>query len=151
LMSEAATRKAADEPWGYLARCDIARRMGSAELLATCLSELKQIVPHHPATLAALATQAERVSFGRWVARGRFLLLVLGTPAHALARRWRRRQSRTPIVEARAAAVVVLFCSLLVGRGVLAAQSEAGPLSPDKHEKVDTKSKEADTKPKHIE
>jgi hypothetical protein len=129
LMAEAAQHKGPDEPWGYLARCDIARRMGSADILEACLADLKQIVPHHPMTKAALAMPAERVGFGRWVARVLFLLLALGTAAHALARRWRRRQGRSPIVEARAAAIFVGVCSLLVARGLLAAPAptEAPP------------------------
>src|SRR3954468_1542472 len=34
LLVDAAERQAVDQPWAYLARCDIARRMGSADTLA---------------------------------------------------------------------------------------------------------------------
>lgn len=43
LAIEAAIRKAPDQPWGYLARCDVGRRLGSAEVLESCLGNLNRV------------------------------------------------------------------------------------------------------------
>jgi hypothetical protein len=134
LMSEAATRKSPDLPWGYLARCDIARRLGSADVLEACLTDLKKVAPSHVATQLALATPGERVSLGRWALRWLLLLIAFGTPAHALIRRRRLQQRRAPMAEARAAAIVVAACSLLFAQPLraapIAAAAPAAPTAP---------------------
>ena len=116
LMADAATRQATDQPWGYLARCDIARRMGNANTLQTCLEDLRRVAPKHPATKWALAATAERPS--RWVWFFRVLLLggLLGTLAHALSSRRDRRRTRSAAPRVAAALVGVFLLSGLGAR-----------------------------------
>jgi len=117
LMADAATRQATDQPWGYLARCDIARRMGNADTLQACLEDLRRIAPKHPATKWALAATAERPSLWVWTFRLLLLVGLLGTLAHAtIAMRVRRRaRSSAPRV---AAALVGIFLLSGLGAGV---------------------------------
>src|SRR5579884_1334954 len=50
--ADAAVHRAGGEPWGYLARCEIARRLGLADVLEGCLADLKRIAPEAPQTKA---------------------------------------------------------------------------------------------------
>ena len=115
-----------DRPWGFLARCDIARRMGSAEVLETCLADLRRIAPDHAATKQALASVREPASFGRWIVRALLLLTLLGTLAHALLHRRRSLRHPRPLFDTRVAAVLVAAFSVLSGPGIRAARAEAG-------------------------
>src|SRR3954470_21862042 len=96
LLVDAAERQAVDQPWAYLARCDIARRMGSADTLAVCLADLRRVAPHHRETLRALAQTAGTASGGIWLLRALLLVGLFGTALHAAyrARRTGRRGSR---------------------------------------------------------
>ncbi len=67
LLADAAIRRATDEPWGYLARCDIARRLGNAEALQMCLAELQRVAPAHPVTKWMLAAAKERTPMTIWI------------------------------------------------------------------------------------
>ena len=86
LLVDAAERQAVDQPWAYLARCDIARRMGSADTLAACLADLRRIAPHHPAAAAALAQRTGETSRGIWIVRALLLIGLVGTALHAAYR-----------------------------------------------------------------
>ena len=109
LISDAAVRKAPDQPWGYLARCDIARRLGSADLLEACLADLRRVAPAHAATKQALTYAGERAPLATWILRALLALGLLGTLAHALARRRRAtRRLPAPLATALLAGIVAL-------------------------------------------
>lgn len=91
-ISEAAIRQASDQPWGYLARCDLARRLGSAATLETCLADLQRFGPNHAATKQALGFASERSSAATWLLRGLLLVGLLGTLVHALVQSRARRR-----------------------------------------------------------
>ncbi len=125
LMADAAVREASSQPWGYLARCDMARRLGSADTLQACLDDLKRVAPEHPAVRQALAIPAERASPAIWLGRVLLLLALLGTLAHAghgatLARRRRAR----PTSNLARALLVIVICTL--GGGIARAEPAAG-------------------------
>lgn len=85
-LAAAAARMAPSEPWGALARFDLARRWGDPILLALRLDELQRVAPNHPRTLraAALARSRTTLALLGWCA----LLIACGlTLAHALKRR----------------------------------------------------------------
>ena len=124
LMADAATRQATDQPWGYLARCDIARRMGNADTLQTCLEDLRRIAPKHPATKLALAASAERPSPWVWIFRVLLLAGLIGTLAHAAFSKRGRRRTRSPAPRVAAALLGVFLLSAL---GVRAAHASGLP------------------------
>jgi hypothetical protein len=93
MLVDAAVNKAADQPWGHLARCDVARRLGHAAALETCLTDLNTMARKHPASQQALASMRVPASPGVWAGRIGLLLILAGTLAHAL-RGWRRRAAR---------------------------------------------------------
>jgi hypothetical protein len=128
LIAEAAVRKASNQPWGYLARCDIARRLSSADVLETCLADLRRVAPDHPATTRARAFASEPASRGIRVIQILFLLVFLGTLADALLRRERPARRPRPPVPAKPVILLLAVCSLLstAGAGVVRAEPTAG-------------------------
>jgi hypothetical protein len=128
LIAEAAVRKASNQPWGYLARCDIARRLGNADVLETCLADLRRVAPDHPATARARAFASEPASFGIHLVRVLLLLALLGTLADALLRRERLSRRPRPPVPAKPVVLLLAVCSLLstAGAGVARAEPTAG-------------------------
>jgi hypothetical protein len=85
LSADAALREGPDQPWGIVARCDIARRLGSADVMEACVNDLKRVAPTHPATLEVFA-RIDRQRSGLSTALGLFVLSIfLGTLVHALA------------------------------------------------------------------
>lgn len=113
LISDAAIRKATNQPWGYLARCDIARRLGGADVLETCLADLRRVAPDHPATKRALTFAAEHAAPGIWALRLLFWLAMLGTLIHALWRRERSAPTRIPGAAKPVALLLLTACALL--------------------------------------
>ncbi len=137
LISEAAIHKAANQPWGYMARCDIARRLGNADAVDSCLADLQRVAPNHPATKQALALATEHAAFGSWVLRILFLLALVATLADALwcrarttprSRRSRGSRRSAPPASPKPALLLVVVCSLLsgLGSGVARAEPSAG-------------------------
>jgi tetratricopeptide (TPR) repeat protein len=116
LLSEGATRKSPNEPWGFLVRCEMARRAGSAAELAACREDLLRVAPTHPATLRELARAPVRTSPIVWIFRWLVLLMFTGTIAHAFARRRVRRVGGRAATGATGAAVVCCLLSLLTAR-----------------------------------
>ena len=109
-MADAALKRDTRRPWGYLARCDIARRMGNADTLQGCLEDLRRVVPEDPATKWALAVSTERPSFWIWALRVILLAAVSGTAVHAAVGKLRRRRRRaTPVAAAALMGVLVLL------------------------------------------
>ena len=141
LISDAAVRKATNQPWGYLARCDIARRLGSADVLETCLADLRRVAPDHPATQRALAFAAEHASPGIWALRLVFWLALLGTLVHALLRRERSTSARIPGAAKPVALLLLAACALLSGFVSRVARAEEAtgsePISQFKDEPAD--------------
>jgi hypothetical protein len=113
LLVDAAMKKSPDEPWGYLARCDIARRLGSADVMEACLADLQRFAPNHAATKQAFAAPLVPGAPWRWTVRVLLLALVLGTIAHALRRGLRAtRAAKGAPSKIAAAFVLVIFASL---------------------------------------
>ena len=100
MMADAATRQDTRLPWGYLARCDIARRMGNADTLKACLEDLVRVAPQHPATRWALDVSKERPSFWIWAFRALLFIGLVGTAAHAIMTRLARRRAAAPVAVA---------------------------------------------------
>ena len=143
LLVDAAERQAVDQPWAYLARCDIARRMGSADTLAACLADLQRVAPHHPETMRALAQRATGTSRTIWLARALLLLGLLATVVHAAsrARRPGRRRERVA-APTLASAIVACLVQSSVGTGAARA-SQANPKEHLSHFAVDDADPEA--------
>lgn len=138
LVADASVRVAPEQPWGYLARCDVARALGNADVLEACLRDLRSVAPNDPLTARELAMPPEPVSWGVWLARGGLALLLLATLAHAVARsnaarRRSARRQRTIGGPVRMAAAVALVASLVTVTPLHAQQSSDDmslPLEP---------------------
>jgi hypothetical protein len=125
LISEAAIRKASNQPWGYLARCDIARRLGSADVLEGCLADLRRLAPEHAATKRALAFATEPAPLAVRILRILLLLALGGTLVHALLRRGRSIRRSAPPAPARPVVLLLALCSLWSGLGDGVARADA--------------------------
>lgn len=125
MMADAAVRKDTRQPWGYLARCDLARRMGNADALQGCLEDLRRVAPQDPMTKWALAVSAERTSFWIWALRVILLAAVAGTAAHATVGKLRRRRRRAATLPA------AVLLSVLVLSGLGAGVARAAGLTKD--------------------
>ncbi len=123
LMTDAAVRKANYQPWGYLARCDIGRRLGSASLLESCVEDLRRVAPRSDALKQALFMAAEQPSTGVKLFRLLLGLGLLGTFVHACRAAWiaRSRRRRVPSV----ASLAVCLVSFGLGGGAASAQMTA--------------------------
>jgi hypothetical protein len=86
-MANAAARLAPHEPWGALARFDLARRWGDPDLLAKRLAELEQVAPNDPRTQAAAALVHPPSQLGRILGWTLVFLVCVVTLAHAQKRR----------------------------------------------------------------
>ena len=120
LMTDATVRKANEQPWGYLARCDIGRRLGSANLLASCVEDIRRVAPQSDTLKQALAMAAERPTVAVRLFRLLLVLGLFGTLAHAARTAWISRARRQ-----RATAVAALVAGLMIaglGGGVASAQ-----------------------------
>ena len=84
LATDAAVHKSGAEPWGLLARCDIARKLRNADLMQTCLEDLRATAPHGALTERAATFTGDRAPLAVWLVRALLLLSLLGTLAHAL-------------------------------------------------------------------
>ncbi len=86
-LADRAREVMSQEPWGYAAQCDIARRLGDPVMLNHCLEELRRVAPNHDETqrVAAIARSTQhgwRYAFG-WAA---LFLVFFGTAGDALKR-----------------------------------------------------------------
>jgi tetratricopeptide (TPR) repeat protein len=101
------------EPWGYAAECDVAERIGNAQMLETCLGNLQRVAPGHYETLrAAEAAAPHGLTWGVWAGWLAIFVLAFGTLAHALWRAlrsstWRRRSAPGHVALSAALAVAV--------------------------------------------
>jgi hypothetical protein len=126
LLADAALRVAPREPWGYLARAEIARRLEDREMLDAAIADARRVAPEHEATKRAIALGEVRTSFWAWLGRLALGLAFLGTIAHA-ARRWRAARggaSRMPVVSA---ASLLVFGLVGLASTARAAPAPAAP------------------------
>jgi hypothetical protein len=115
LMSEAAIRAASDQPWGTLARLDIARHLRRADLLETSRTDLRSFASNYDAVRLALADdRTGRPPIWVWILRFLFLLGLIGTCVHAFQNRSRAPGAKKASPASTPAAVLVLLLSLLV-------------------------------------
>jgi hypothetical protein len=128
LLTESAVRDAPNEPWGYLARCDIARRLGDRAGLDACIADLKRVAPEHPQTKRMLALSPASASAGTWVGRVVVGLALLLTLFHALFRRRLSFLHRSaPVVT-----IVAALYALLSALAPLPARAEPRADRPDR-------------------
>ena len=95
IFARRARELAPDQPWGYAAQCDIARRLGDTEMLNDCIQQLKRVAPEHRETARALALTSPSASYRIVVAWVMLAMACIGTLVHALWRVRTRRLSRT--------------------------------------------------------
>jgi hypothetical protein len=136
LTADAAARKAPDQPWGHVAKCDLARRLGSADVMEACLEDLRRVAPRDPVTKRALALATARTPFAIWALRCLILLGVLATAAHALANRQRATCRRGQMAAKSIALALFLVVATLLSVGAGIARAEP---TPGKHELSDFK------------
>jgi hypothetical protein len=118
LMADAATKQAPDQPWGTLARLDIARHLRRADLLTTARSDLQPFAATNDTVRAALADdQIGRPKLWVWILRVLTLLGLAGTGVHALLRR-NKLVGRKTTTSAVAATLLVLLSLLVSSRAV---------------------------------
>lgn len=121
LMADAARKQAPDQPWGTLARLDIARHLRRADLLATCRSDLQPFAATNDAVRGALADdRIGRPPVLVWILRALVLLGLAGTGVHALLRRSRAAGRKKSSMGSVPAAAVLVLLSLLVSSRVAA-------------------------------
>jgi hypothetical protein len=135
LNADAAVHSAPDQPWGYAARCDIARRLGSADVMETCLADLERQAPNQAVTKDALSLGRESTSLVAWFVRALLLLTFAGTLAYArlAGRRARRREATVPGKVAAAMFVIVcVFSGAMAGtaRAAMALADGKGTAAP---------------------
>jgi hypothetical protein len=143
LNADAAVNGANNQPWGYLARCDLARRIGNADLMEACLADLKRVAPGDALTGRALGYPREGAPIVVWIFRALLLLGLGGTLGHAL---WRRRKlARPALATERAASGVALGMFVLVALGTTGVRAQTGPQAgPPRDVKSEFKINDAD-------
>jgi tetratricopeptide (TPR) repeat protein len=108
-MADGAVRIAPQQPAGYLARADIALRLGDRELLDASLGDLRRVAPAYEQTKRMIALAAPRASIWVWAGRLAVALAFLVTAGHALGSKWFRPRRAGMVAAAIAAA---LFAAL---------------------------------------
>jgi tetratricopeptide (TPR) repeat protein len=92
------------EPWGYAAECDVAERIGDAQMLERCLVALKYVAPDNYETVRAFALAAPHcVTWQVWTGWAAIAILGIATGVHGGWRKfrrllWRRRATATALV-----------------------------------------------------
>jgi hypothetical protein len=126
LMAEAAKKQAPDQPWGTLARLDIARHLRRADLLAAARADLQPFAATNDVVRAALADdRIGRPSVWVWLLRVLALLGLVGTGLHALLRRNKAVASPKASTTSQPAAALLVLVSLL-----MSSTAAAGPADP---------------------
>ena len=87
LSADAAVHKAGDEPWGYIARCDIARKLNNADLMQACVDDLRRFPTGDATPTRADAYTHHGAPVPIKVVRLVLLLGLAGTVVHALRTR----------------------------------------------------------------
>lgn len=104
------------QPFGDAALCEIAYRLGDAQMLRDCTTELSRIAPAHYLTrrYAGLVDRTQARFWGVWALLG---LGMIGTGLHALRR---RRGARRAVTGVAIAATLSGSCLVLTPREALA-------------------------------
>jgi tetratricopeptide (TPR) repeat protein len=118
LGAEGAVRKSPDQPWGYLARCDVGRSLGNADVVASCLEDLQRVAPSDPLTRRAFETSKVSPPVAVWLGRAALFAILAGTLLHWLLRR-RAAALASSVPTSRTAARAAL---LFIGVGLLTAR-----------------------------
>jgi len=107
MLTERAKARAADQPWGYAAECDIARHLGDQAMLERCTADLLRVAPDHEETrrALALATAARRP----WLAWLQVAALGLAGTVTVIHSALRRRSSSGRVATAATVALAVSF------------------------------------------
>jgi hypothetical protein len=128
LIADSVVKKAPDEPWGYLARHDLARRLERADLLAASTSALMPFAAKEPAVRVALADKVGRPPVWVWLLRLLVLMGLAATAWHALTHRSRNARrddgSATATSTSRPATVLAVLLSLLASSPASAAPDD---------------------------
>jgi tetratricopeptide (TPR) repeat protein len=93
-MADGAVRVAPAEPWGYLARTDLALRLDDRALLDAAIADLNRYAPNHETTKRMTTYASQVKTTGKSVVGLAIALLLLGTGFHAASRQWPRRRLR---------------------------------------------------------
>ncbi|MGZ3439114.1 MAG: hypothetical protein ACXVDD_06350 [Polyangia bacterium] len=117
LLAAAATRLEPGQPWGALARFELARRWGDPALVARELSQLERVAPAHEATLRAAASVRPHLPLRLAIGWALVLAACAVTLTHALF----RRGATTPRAGVPTALVVLVAAATLLGRPSVAA------------------------------
>jgi len=130
-LAQFAKERLHDQPWGFAADCDIARRLRDEGAYKACLDNLERVVPGHYETKRALALAPRPSPWMRWAGWA----LVGGAVAVTLAHASRRRLRALARPAARAASALFLL-SVAVPRDVHAegttpSSSPAAPAAPE--------------------
>lgn len=124
IFARRATELVPNEPWGYAAWCDIAVKIGDAEMFDDCAERLEAIAPNHYET-DRVRTEAASIRPGVGVLAGWALVVLaaLGTAMHAA-----RRAFRGGLAARRAGGVALLVAlgALSMARGASAAADDDG-------------------------
>jgi hypothetical protein len=107
-LADGAVRVAPAQPWGYLARSEIARRLCDRDMLDAAIADLRRVAPADEVTQRAIALSEPRVSIWVWLERLGLGLALVGTAAHSLWRWWRARAAGTRLPAASVALVILL-------------------------------------------
>jgi hypothetical protein len=116
-LAAAAARLAPGEPWGALARFDLARRWGDPALTAQRLDELVRVAPNDPRTSRAIALARGRTSVFAVLGWCALLIVCALTLGHAL----KRRLAAPSRVRVPTALLVLVAVAALLARPTLAA------------------------------
>ena len=140
LIADATIRSRPDQPWGYLARNDLARHLGRADLLVASREKLETFAAQERLVRVALDDGTGRASLWVWLLRILVLLGLTATVVHA--RRHRRRGGGTPnaapvdaTAASRPAVVLVIVLSLLVPSRAVADTRDM-PVLRDKEDQI---------------
>jgi hypothetical protein len=129
LITEGVVRNAPNEPWGYMARCDLARQLNDSDGLEACLADLARVAAGSEQAEEALAHAARRAPAWVWALRILLALGLLGTLAHAVVSRRRARAAARGIGGALSAGAVVtaaLFAAMAAAPGAARAEPQPG-------------------------
>jgi tetratricopeptide (TPR) repeat protein len=98
------------QPWGHAAECDVAERLGDAQMAERCLRELVRVAPDHAETARALRAAAPWLPGWRvWISWPIILLVVLGTVLHALWHAVRSPRRSVPVPHGTAVVLAVVL------------------------------------------
>jgi hypothetical protein len=142
-LAAAAKRLAPTEPWGDLARVDLALRWGDPALVAQRLEALEHAAPDDPRTHAAAALARPRRALFGLFAWGALLAAGAFTLAHAARRKLAiPRSARVP-----GAILALLAVSALLGRPAHAAAAAVFPIDDADPERAVPTQAQADARP----